>query len=488
MKLHTLISAAIAVLVSQVQAADIDASTLTGASTPLQTANYGIRTYSAPVADSNGHDPANYRAAPALPQWQFALADPTGGVLTFERQTAPQDGWHTWSRKGKVLVTGGSAAVANRVYTVYNGQQLVAAIQEAGNEPKIIRVIGHIDLRWKNNNTVFEEYTSYKDQKMGGSIMIPSNTTLVGINGADGKPARITGTSILIGNELALAAGGSPETDFKNWIAAGKDGEDYPTWTRNIIIRNLKIDTPWDVNPEDSANAYADGVTMSRAQNIWIDHVTISDGDTPDSLASDTRHDGALDVVRGSDYVTVANSVFFKHGKVTLVGNGDSGRAWSDQDRLHVTFYGNWWDSLSSRLPLARFGQVHLYNNLITGSTASGVSPDLKFGSGLDARYKSMVLAQNHYYSFVQLKPSEFCGKVIKGSGYNGFRSSGHQFISTRSDTGTWVGPAIALEGQCGLTLASGANAWTPPYAYTLRTPAETLASVNAGAGAGKLP
>lgn len=240
------------------------------------------------------------------------------------------------------------------------------------------------------------------------------------------------------------------------------------------------------MNPEDSSNAYADGIAISRAQNIWIDHVTLSDGDTPDSLATDTRHDGALDIVRGSDYVTVTNSRFFKHGKLTLVGNGDSGRAWSDQGRLHVTFSGNWWDSLGSRLPLVRFGQVHLFNNLVTGDTATK-NPDLKFGSGLDARYKSQVLVQNQYYSFVLLKPAEFCGKVIKGSGYSGFRSSGHLFISTRNDSGPWVGPAITMEGQCGLTVASGADAWVPPYSYNLLPAASTQAAVTANAGAGKL-
>jgi pectate lyase len=475
-----------ALLVSQVYAADIDARSLTGASTPLQLANYGTRTYSAPVKDANGHDPANYKPAPKLPVWQFATVDPTGGVLTFERQSAPQNGWHTYARAGRVIVTGGSAASADRVYTVFNGQQLVAALKQAGNEPKIVRVVGHIDLRWCNNNTVFREYTSYLDQKQGGSIMIPSNTTLVGINDAQGRPARITGTTLLVGGELALSAGGSPETDFKNWIASGKNGEDYPTWTRNVIIRNLQIDTPWDVNPEDSANAYADGVTLSRAQNVWIDHVSISDGDTPDSLATDTRHDGALDVVRGSDYVTIANSYFTKHAKQTLVGNGDSGRAWSDEGRLHVTFHGNWWDSVGSRLPLVRYGQVHLFNNLVAGNVSTK-DASLKFSSGTDARYKSSPLVQNNYYSFIGLKPSEFCGKVIKGSGYLGFRSSGHLFISDRADSGTWTGPAISISGQCGLTVASGAAAWTVPYAHTLLTADAALSSVKANAGAGKL-
>lgn len=418
---------------AQSAGAPIDAKRLTGASTPLQTAQYGTRNFSAPVWVGKLHNPANYKAAPKQPAWQFAKEDPTHGVLTIERQPAPSDGWHTFSRKGQVVVSGGSSAAADRIYTVFDPQQLTAAIEQAGNDPKIIRVVGHIDLRWSENNSKFQEYTSYTDQKFGGTVAIPSNTTLVGINDGQGRPARITGTSLQIGNELPLATGGDPQTDFKQWVASGKDPEDYPTWTRNIIIRNLAIDTPWDVNPEGPADAYADGMTIARAQNIWVDHVTITDGDTPDSLAEDTRHDGALDVVRGSDYVTIANCYFSKHHKTTLVGNGDGGRAWSDAGRLHVTFSGNWWDNLGARLPLNRFGQVHLYNNLIVGNTSTK-DKDLKFQSSLDARYQSNMLVQNNYYQFTGLKPAEFCGKVIKGKAYIGFRSSGHLFISDKAD------------------------------------------------------
>jgi pectate lyase len=478
---YTILAAGV-LLASSVQAAPIDAATLVGASTPLQTAQYGVRNYSAPVLVDGKHAPASYMAAPRLPAWQFAAADPTGGVLSFERQAAPAAGWHAWSRKGNVLVTGGGAASANRVYTVYNGQQLIAAIQQAGNEPKIIRVIGHIDLRWSQNNTVFREYTSYSDQKYGGSISLPSNTTLVGINDAQGRPARITGTALLIGGELALVAGGDPESDFKQWIADGKDGEDYPTWTRNIIVRNLVLDTPWDVNPEDAANAYADGITVSRAQNVFLDHLTVSDGDTPESLATGTyktRHDGALDVVRGSDYVTIANSVFTNHHKTTLVGNGDSGRAWSDAGRLHVTFSGNWWNGATTRLPLNRYGQVHLFNNLVNGSTTTS-NDDIKFEGGSDARYQSNMLIQSNYYNIEGLKVADFCGKVIKGKSFLGFRSSGHIFTSDRSGTS-------AVDGQCGYALPSSANLWTPPYAYTLQTATATLTAVPANAGGGKL-
>ena len=57
---------------------------------------------------------------------------------------------------------------------MYNGQQLVAALHDAGLAQKIIRVIGHVDLRMSANNTVFKEYESYTDQKFVGSIVIPS--------------------------------------------------------------------------------------------------------------------------------------------------------------------------------------------------------------------------------------------------------------------------------------------------------------------------
>lgn len=470
----------------------IDAQTLTGASTPLQLGTYGTRRPGPPVTIGGKHSPSNYRAAPVLPNWQFATSDPTNGVLGFECDVAPANGWHSFMRNGsghrQVVVTGGRNAAPQHVYTVYNGQQLVAALNEAGLAPKIIRVIGHIDMRMSANNTVFKEYESYTDQKFGGSISIPSNTTLVGINDAQGRAARITGTTLLIGGELAATQGGDPEADFKAWIAAGKDGDQFPTWTRNVIIRNLALDTPWDVNPEDSANAYADGVTISRSQNVWVDHVTISDGDTPDRLASDTRHDGALDIVRGSDYVTLSNSYFTRHGKTTLVGNGDSGRAWSDQGRLHVTFHGLYWHGTASRLPLVRFGQLHTYNNLLEGDTAP-LDPDMKFQGGLDVRYRSDVLSENNYYLFKNLKPAQVGGKVSSGKDALSYRASGELFINDKGDdTKPWVGGAIDISSA--LMAATGLprlNNWTPPYAYSALPADQACVFVKNNAGAGRV-
>lgn len=489
-----------------------DAQTLTGGSTPITNVLlYGIRNYSDPVLVNKLHDPANYLAAPVLPTWQFATSDPTNGVLTNLECDVGQDvGWHTYHRTsgtsstithGKVIVTGGRNATAAHIYTVYNGQQLVAAINEAGLSPKIIRVVGHIDLRWSSSNTVFKEYTSYSDQKYGGSISLPSNTTLVGINDASGNPARITGTTILIGAELGTttsvlsSATGDEETDFKAWIAAGYDGDSYPTWTRNIIIRNLKIDTPWDVNPEDDDNAYADGVTLSRAQNIWIDHVTITDGDTPDSIITDssTRHDGALDIVRGSDYITVSNSFIGDHGKTTLVGNGDAGRAWSDQNRLHVTLTGMWWYGTASRLPLVRFGQLHSFNNLVEGTTNTATYGH-KFEAGLDVRYKSSVLAESNFYLFTGLKVPELCGKISGSTSGSEFTTSGNYFITDKYNSKdwslAWTGPinvdSVLVASSC-TEMPTTAVSWTPPYSYTTVCAAQARRDVEVNAGAGRI-
>ena len=105
---------------------------------------------------------------------------------------------------------------------------------------------------------------------------------------------------------------------------------------------------------------------------------------------------------------------------------------------------------------------------------------------GLDARHQSNMLVQNNYYQFIGLKPREFCGKVIKGKDYIGFRSSGHLFISDKADKGAWVGGAIEIDGMCGMTPPDEANTWTPPYVHTLKTAAEANTWVRANAGAGK--
>jgi len=448
-------------------------------------ANMGQRTYSAPVGNFN------FVAVPPTPvhidHYQNLPADPTGGALSFELETAPFLGWGSWSELGPVIVTGGSNAAPNRIYTVFTKEQLIAALNEAGNEPKIIRVVGVIDFRFTNG--VYQEYTSFDDQHHGGNVVIPSNTTLVGVNDANGNPARFAGTQIAIGREFSpphsfTPTNPTPKTNYEAWVNNGQDPESYPGWTRNVIVRNLDIETPWDVNP-GSADSEFDGIVVSWAQQVWIDHVSIGPGQY-DGTYTATRRDGALDVVRGSNFVTISGSRFYTNDKTNLIGNSDSGRRWSDEGRLRVTLTGNHWTYNQARMPRVRYGRVHLYNNYFQGSTAS--VPNQKWGNGMAIGYEGDILADSNYFYVIGLKinaSNEICGKLVHHhGGGSGFRGDNLWF---RSDHASALTPVLVdsyLAGCNGLPL----GAWTPVYAYSAVADPTTLeVSVPATAGAGKL-
>ena len=110
----------------------------------------------------------------------------------------------------------------------------------------------------------------------------------------------------------------------------------------NIIIRNLSLTGATD----DLINV------QMFSHHIWIDHNDFSNGD-----------DGALDIKRGSDYVTVSWNRFHDHDKTLLVGHDDDNGA-QDTGRLRVTYHHNFFDGSDQRNPRVRFSPlVHVYNN-----------------------------------------------------------------------------------------------------------------------------
>jgi pectate lyase len=115
---------------------------------------------------------------------------------------------------------------------------------------------------------------------------------------------------------------------------------------------------------------------VSRSTHVWIDHVTLDDGGHPDAAEPMVfgqhllRHDGLLDIVRGSDLVTVSWSRFAGHDKSLLWGNGDT--ATGDIGKLRITMHHCELTDLVQRGPRVRFGQVHVYNNLYRATADSG--------------------------------------------------------------------------------------------------------------------
>ena len=131
--------------------------------------------------------------------------------------------------------------------------------------------------------------------------------------------------------------------------------------SKNVIVRNISVQGVGAVDEDDE-----DCLQINHeAKNIWIDHVHVYDG-----------HDGNMDIVNQSDYITVSWSKFTytskskNHQFSNLFGNSDSKTA--DASALKITVHHNWWgDGVKERMPRVRFGQVHVVNNLYTSSAAS---------------------------------------------------------------------------------------------------------------------
>jgi pectate lyase len=345
-----------------------------------------------------------------------------------DRDVAPASGWA--GQNGGT--TGGSQAAAADVFTVADKASFVAALAAAGERPKIIRVNGLIDFREGR------EYTDSADQQERGTVDIPPNTTLIGINANAGFQAV----------QLRVK---------------GKSGV-----KTNVILRNLTIETPFDVDPPDDDNAEFDAVQITNfATNVWVDHVTLTDGSrTKNQTPGEVHHDGALDVTNSSNFVTVSNSLFKNHDKTNLIGSSDNRT--EDRGLLKVTFNDNVWDDISQRAPRVRFGQVHVYNNLHLGDADDPEYPvSVVHGIGVE----SAILSESNVIDLANFDAADACDLLdLKGG-------------TTYKNIATTLN-GVAVDMSCGLSADIG---WEPPYDYVLKSAALVREQAAVDVGAGKL-
>lgn len=366
----------------------------------------------------------------ALPLPAFSQTDPA-------REAAPADGFAALGGG----TTGGSAASAGQVYTVTNRVQLLTALANGGSLPKIVKVVGSIDM------SEGVPFASHADQEQRAMVRLPSNTTLIGAGPGAGL---VNGRIEIIG-------------------------------VANVIVRNLAIMAPCDVapvwDPTDGAtgawNSAYDAITLQGAERVWIDHNTITDAPiTDDQLPIENGklkqcHDGAIDITRGANYVTVSHNVIDRHDKTMLIGHSDSYTA--DIGRLKITIANNVFSNVTQRSPRVRFGQVHLFNNYHVG--AKGVSPygySYSVGIGTGAR----VISHANVHAITGAAPG--CASVVQ--------TLNPDAASSFVDTGSTLNGAPL--GACAAPTAVG---WAVPYAFVPRPVALVKANNLARAGAGKL-
>jgi pectate lyase/pectin methylesterase-like acyl-CoA thioesterase len=351
------------------------------------------------------------------------------------RQAAPADGWAALAGGTR----GGANAESAQIYTVANRVQLQAALDDGGGLPKIVKVVGTIDM------SEGRPYLSRADQASRGNVRLPSNTTLIGA----GPGAGFVNAQILISG------------------------------VSQVIVRNLKIVAPCDVAPtfdpsdgvNGSWNAAFDAISVIASNQVWIDRNTITDVPvTDDTLPIENGqvrqcHDGAIDITQASDYVTVSYNVIEMHNKTMLIGGSDSHTG--DAGRLRVTVANNLFRDVVQRSPRVRYGQVHLFNNLHLGSRTAQPYPH-SYSVGVGKAAKIISTANAH-----SITGAASCADVVAATTPDA--------DSRFADSGSTLN-GVALAG-CAFNADVG---WSVPYVFRARPAGLVRAHVLATAGAGR--
>lgn len=358
---------------------------------------------------------------------------PTGSTGDYARQTL--DAGHGWGAQNGG-VTGGSKADAAHVYTVTNRDQLVAAL--GGNNatngsnatPKIIQIKGNIDLNTDDTGKELgkQDFGTEKNQLAHDMIKVGSNTTIIGL-----------------GSNAGISGGGFD-------LSGSKNDE----------IRNLSMTSPFDFFPGKDADGNPHGrvysIEAKGTQNLWVDHNTFKDGQTPAGAISGDQ----VDFTDGANFATISNNQFLSHNKSLLIGSSDS--MTSDKGKLNVTIDHNLFSGVSQRDPRVRFGNVDVANNLYQDSSSQANRFQYNLGVGVD----SNMTSQNNVFDTTGVSANSLVKR---------FGDSGHL-----TDSGSLVnGQSVNLSSS-----PTGAGPGAGGISH-LDATADVTSIVEADAGAGKL-
>ena len=171
---------------------------------------------------------------------------------------------------------------------------------------------------------------------------------------------------------------------------------------QDIIVRNLSLVGPGaiDVGGDDL-------MTCSRGcRHLWIDHCDFQDG-----------MDGNFDINSFSDFITISWCRFhytertFIHANTNLVGSNDRAEM-NGQDNLNITYaFCEWGKGCDQRMPMARFGTIHLLNNFYNcAGNSAAVNP--RFGSEFRIEGNFFAEGVKHIFHYRDPKGYQFLGNV----------------------------------------------------------------------------
>jgi len=342
------------------------------------------------------------------------------------RETIPiDDGWAATSTAALPNGTiGGSLAAADRVFTVTNRNELVAALTASSNAPRIIQIAGTIDANVDDNGTPLrcedyyradpvpppgttaemyslDAYLAAYDPATWGRVPVTGPQERARVASAAAQSARIR---MRIPTNTTIVGLSADARIIGAWLDI-RPGSGNNNAVANVIVRNVTLEDvadcfpAWD--PTDGSagnwNSLYDAISVRNATHVWIDHNTFRDRVTRDERLPTyfgrlyQVHDGHVDVTNASDYVTVSWNRILDHDKVMLIGSSDSATT-SDRNRLRVTLHHNFIAGVGQRVPRVRFGQVHVYNNFYK------VQHLPNYGYSWGVGRESQIYAENNFF------------------------------------------------------------------------------------------
>jgi pectate lyase len=213
---------------------------------------------------------------------------------------------------------------------------------------------------------------------------------------------------------------------------------------RNVIIKNIRF---------NGASSTRDALEVTGSSCVWIDHSEFVDGG-----------DGDLDIIRGSDFITVSWSKFWyssedRPERAASLVSGSSESGDTDTGKLNTTWHHNWFaDWVYQRMPRALFGKGHVFN-----SYYSSAGNSYCIGSG---SYAALLIENNYFdgvndpHRFADDNPSHITARGNIYDNTTGVRETG------LGGSGSDVTPFT-----------------DPPYPYTLDEAADVPNIVRASVG-----
>ena len=377
------------------------------------------------------------------------------------------DGWA--SLEGADLV---GPVEPDAVFDVRSRADLDAALR-AGDQPKLLRIHGRIDLAAGRGMKDFADaafdFDAYRREyapEAWGKRALGGPLEDARKRSAARQAAAVT---VRIPPRTGIV-GATPDAGFADGMLVIERCE-------GVILRNLSFHgvrdhfPAWD--PLDGArgewNSSYDALSLVGARRVWVDHCDFESAHPPRERVFGRifeTNDGLMDIIRASDLVTVSWCRFARHDKTMLIGGSD--RHEDDEGFLRVTLHHNLWEDCAERTPRVRFGRVHVVNNLFVATDAA------RFGYSIGLGKRCRIVSEDNAW---ELATGIDDSRLLRAFGGTQFSDRG----SVRNGQAVALGealrraqPAIALDER---------PAFDPPPVAGRVAATQVAAIVRAGAG-----